>query len=87
MEQFTDELRAFAGIWLANFQGNEPEAANSLKTFNTILTENPDVLPFLSKEKNQKVMGKMVGFIQNSKTAKPLTMINKLSQMAKELEM
>ena len=87
MEEFNNSLRQFAAIWMSNFNGNEAESTESLNKLNELLLSNPDVLPFLSKPKNQIVIGDMVEMLKGSKTKNPITIFNKLSKAAKNLEL
>lgn len=87
MEKFTEELRDFAAIWMASFEGNEEKSTESLSKLNHLLKTNRDVLPFISKPKNQEVMGEMVQMLNSNSSKNPITIINKLSKAAKNLEM
>lgn len=85
MEDYTEQLRDFGGLFLAGFGNDAQKATEALKKSNNILKENPRILPALADEGNQKQIGEIIKFIESGK-GNFLTIIPKVQDLAKKLK-
>lgn len=84
-EQYTNELKVFGALFLAGFGNDINKATEALNKSNTILKDNPRIIPMLADEGNQKQIGEIITFIESGK-GNLFDVINKVKTLAKKLK-
>jgi hypothetical protein len=85
MEQFTEQLRTFGGLFLAGFNGDVAKATEALEKSNKILADNPRIIPMLANEDNQKQIGEIITFVESGK-GDLFSIIAKVQKLGKKLK-
>lgn len=84
-EKYTNELRNFGALFLAGFNNDVDKAAEALEKSNTILKDNPRIIPMLADEGNQKQIGEVVTYVESGK-GDIFSTITKVQKLAKKLK-
>jgi len=66
MEDFKKELRTFGNLFFASYK-DEKEATEKLKMFNETISENPELLPFITSEETRKMATTTIKVVSDKK--------------------